>query len=62
MLFQTTKNILFELGATRKLGEIFAKESCRRVMLVTDKGIQKAGLLDEGLQSLKEARANIKSV
>ena len=55
MLFQTTKNILFETGATRKLGSILNKEGLKRVLIVTDEGIHKAGIMDDALQSLKES-------
>ena len=54
MLFQTTKSIIFKLGATKQLGEIMKKAGCKRVMIVTDKGIENAGLLTDGLASLKE--------
>ena len=55
MLFQTTKNILFETGATRKLGSILNKEGLKRVLIVTDEGIHKAGIMDDALQSLKQS-------
>lgn len=32
-----------------------AKEGCKRVCIVTDKGIKNAGLLEDGLTSLKAA-------
>jgi alcohol dehydrogenase class IV len=35
------------------------KAGCRRVMIVTDKGIENAGLLDDGLASLKESGINV---
>ena len=55
MLFQTTKNILFETGSTRKLGSILSKEGLKRVLIVTDAGLVKAGVMDDALKSLKES-------
>ena len=49
MLFRTTKNILFETGSTRKLGSILNKEGLKRVLVVTDEGIRKAGIMDDAL-------------
>ena len=59
MLFQTSKNILFKLGATKQLGEIMVKERCKHVCIVTDKGIRNAGLLDDGVASLKAAGVEV---
>ena len=55
MLFQTTKNILFETGSTRKLGSILNKEGLKRVLVVTDAGVRKAGIIDDAMQSMKQA-------
>ena len=59
MLFQTSKNILFKLGATKQLGEIMVKERCKHVCIVTDKGIRNAGLIDDGVASLKAAGVEV---
>jgi alcohol dehydrogenase class IV len=42
--FQTTPNVLFEAGASKKLPEIVGSFGARRVLLVTDKGVRSAGL------------------
>ena len=42
--FQTTPNVLFEAGASRKLLEIVGSFGAKRVLLVTDKGVRGAGL------------------
>ncbi|GJE13029.1 iron-containing alcohol dehydrogenase [Methylobacterium longum] len=42
--FQTTPNVLFEAGASRKLPEIVGSFGAKRVLLVTDKGVRGAGL------------------
>ncbi|MDP4005150.1 iron-containing alcohol dehydrogenase [Methylobacterium sp. NEAU K] len=42
--FQTTPNVLFEVGAAQKLPEIVGTFGARRVLLVTDKGVRGAGL------------------
>ena len=55
--FQTTKAILSEIGSSGKLGEIISSPTmqCRKVQIVTDKGVLKAGLLENALKSLKNA-------
>lgn len=55
MLFQTSKSIIFRLGATQELGQIMARAGCKKVMIVTQKEIENAGLLADGLASLKAA-------
>ena len=52
-IFQTTRCIINEPGATRRLGEIAADQGMKRVMLVSDQGIVKAGLLDQAVAGLK---------
>jgi alcohol dehydrogenase class IV len=50
--FQAPPNILFEAGASRKLADLVRDYGSRRVLLVTDKGVRKAGLTtgaEEGL-------------
>jgi alcohol dehydrogenase class IV len=42
--FQTCPNILFEAGASTKIGEIVRALGVQRVMLVTGKGVRSAGL------------------
>ena len=42
--FQTTPNVLFEPGASKKIPDIVAGFDARRIMLVTDAGVRGAGL------------------
>lgn len=52
-IFQTTKCIISEAGATGRLGEIAAGTGMSRVLLVSDQGIVKAGLLDKAVNGLQ---------
>ena len=59
-LFQTTRNILSELGGVAKLGALVGSSSggglgCARVLVVTDPGVRAAGLVDPALRSLSDA-------
>jgi alcohol dehydrogenase class IV len=42
--FQAPPNILFEVGASKKLAELVSGYGAKRVLLVTDKGVRNAGL------------------
>src|SRR5229473_5779548 len=42
--FQAPPNILFEVGASKKLAELVSGYAAKRVLLVTDKGVRNAGL------------------
>ncbi|MGH1575301.1 iron-containing alcohol dehydrogenase [Methylobacterium sp. P31] len=42
--FQTTPNLLFEAGASKKLPDIVGSFGAKRVLLVTDRGVRSAGL------------------
>lgn len=53
--FQTTPNVLFEAGASRKLPEIVGSFGAKRVLLVTDKGVRNAGLTKAAEAALAEA-------
>src|SRR5947208_7085719 len=53
--FQAPSNILFEPGASRKIGELVAGYGARRVMLVTDRGVRGAGLTRGAEASLAAA-------
>ena len=53
--FQTTPNVLFEAGASKKLPEIVATFGAKRVLLVTDKGVRKAGLTEAAEAALAAA-------
>jgi alcohol dehydrogenase class IV len=53
--FATTAQILCELGASRRLGELCRERGAQRVMVITDPGISKLGLLGEVLPGLAQA-------
>ncbi len=52
-VFNTTPTIICEAGATKRLGELLPAVQNKRAMLVTDKGIIQAGLLEHPLTNLK---------
>lgn len=53
--FATTAQILCEPGSSARLGELCAERSTRRVIIVTDPGITRLGLLDGVLPGLDKA-------
>ncbi len=53
--FNTTRSILAETGASRRIGEIVKPVLGDRVVLVTDKGLRRLGLIDPILDSLETA-------
>ena len=54
--FRTVPAILAEWSGARRLGALLAARfAARRVMVVTDKGVRRAGLADPALASLTEA-------
>ena len=55
-IFQTTTTIVNEAGATSRLGEIATEMGMTRVLLVTDPGIAKVGLLDKAVTGLSNDR------
>ena len=52
LIFQQAKALLFESGASRRLGELVKGLGSKRTLLVTDPGVRGAGLLEEGVESL----------
>jgi len=56
--FDTAPNIIFRSGATKELGE-YVKPRMQRPVLLTDKGLIDAGLIEPALQSLEAAGLNI---
>ncbi|NWG72139.1 MAG: iron-containing alcohol dehydrogenase [Parvularculaceae bacterium] len=52
--FRTVPSIIFETGASARLGDI-VKSRMMRPVVVTDQGIVKAGLIQPALQSLNKA-------
>ncbi len=53
--FNTTKSVICEPGAIKRLGSIVSEQMGRSVLLVTDPGLIKAGLLDSATNALDEA-------
>ena len=58
-MFRNTRNLLCQLGAASsngQLGKIFAEElNCRAVLLVTDRGVREAGLIEGAVTNLQQA-------
>ena len=52
--FHTTPEIIFRAGATKELGD-FAKGGFKRPILLTDKGLIAAGLVEPAVESLEAA-------
>ncbi|WP_043357328.1 iron-containing alcohol dehydrogenase [Methylobacterium sp. B1] len=57
--FQTTPNVLFEAGASKKLPEIVGRFGAKRVLLVTDKGVRGAGLTQAAEAALAAAGVSL---
>lgn len=55
--FRTVPTLINEVGAASRLGELIAQHfpSVRRVLLVTDAGFLRTGLVDKPMQSLRDA-------
>ncbi|NWL81157.1 alcohol dehydrogenase [Pseudomonas taiwanensis] len=53
LAFNTTKSILIECGASRRLAASVRGMGCQSVLIVTDPGVLKAGLLDSVLPELE---------
>ncbi|MGY2198250.1 iron-containing alcohol dehydrogenase [Pseudomonas gingeri] len=51
--FQTVKSLLVEAGAAQRLGEIALQHAMHSVLLVSDAGVKRLGLLDAALASLQ---------
>ncbi len=50
--FQTTRSMVCEPGASRRMGELAAALGCRKIAFITDSGILGAGLAKTALDSL----------
>ena len=57
--FQTTRSVLAEIGGTAKIGEILAKQGCRKVAFVTDRVILDLGLAEAALDGFREAGLDV---
>jgi alcohol dehydrogenase class IV len=54
--FSTTRKIIFEPGAASRLGQICRQLGASKVMLVSDKGIVAAGLLQQACENFRQAK------
>lgn len=54
-VFQSTKSIMVEPGCSARIGEVVKALGCSSVLLVSDPGVKKAGLLQKGLAGLEAA-------
>lgn len=57
--FATTAQILCESGSASQLGDLCTARGARRVLIVTDPGITRLGLLDSVLASLAKAQIGV---
>ncbi len=57
--FATTAQILCETGASRRLAELCRERGAQRVLIVTDPGISKLGMLDEVLPGFARAELTV---
>ena len=53
--FSTTRTILNEPGSARRLGQLCQEQGAQSVLIVTDPGIRKVGLLERALPGFAEA-------
>ena len=58
-IFNTTKSIVFRAGASSELNEVAGKILGEKVLFVTDPGLRKLGLCEEGLASLQRAEHKV---
>jgi len=59
LTFATTPFVVFEAGASKRLGKLAGKKLGRRVLLVTDPGLRKLGLCDSAIRSLEGEGAEV---
>lgn len=57
--FQTTRSVLYEEGATAKIGQIMKDRGCKKVAFVTDAMILNLGLGDAAVSSLAKAGVDV---
>ncbi|MBM6596768.1 iron-containing alcohol dehydrogenase [Microvirga pudoricolor] len=51
--FQTARSILVERGSSGRVGDLFVDLGCKSILVVTDRGVRNAGLLDPALRGLE---------
>ncbi len=54
-IFNTTKSLIFETGASARLAEVAGQTLGKSVLLVTDPGLRQLGLVDPAIASLEAA-------
>lgn len=57
--FTTTRKIIVELGISARLAELCMEYQAKKVMIVTDKGIVSAGLLDAVIKSFESSKLSL---
>ncbi|MFW3896783.1 iron-containing alcohol dehydrogenase [Pseudomonas bharatica] len=57
--FETTPRVICEVDGALRLGTLCRELGARRVLLVSDPGLHKAGLLDAPMQALREAGVDV---
>lgn len=57
--FETTPRVICEVDGALRLGALCRELGAQRVLLVSDPGLQKAGLLDAPMQALREAGVDV---
>ena len=58
-VFNTTTSIVFEPGASGRLGDLLANRLGRRPLFVTDPGLRRIGLCDPAIASLQNAGLDV---
>jgi len=58
-IFNTTKSIIFRAGAAGEIGDLYRQVLGARVLVVTDAGIRRLGLLDPALESMRKQGAEV---
>lgn len=59
LTFETTPRVICEVDGALRLGTLCRELGARRVLLVSDPGLHKAGLLDAPMQALREAGVDV---
>lgn len=57
--YQSTKSALVKAGSSARLGELLVGLGSRSALLVTDKGVEAAGLLESALNSCREVGVKV---
>jgi alcohol dehydrogenase class IV len=58
-VFNTTPSIVFEVGSSRRLGQLAGRKLGERVLVVTDPGLRKLGLCDAAVASLEASAISV---